>query len=391
MVSCPTKALDVLSGEEGYPVTSDVAALIARHEAFWNLEEVDRPLLDVGPYVPMGRLDVPARLDISFPEEGYLQPGMLDAHRLAEQARKDLEGLSPVNGDVFRVLAPYYAVPWIEATCGCPVWYSLPRGSMSAEPLPGGWEEAKTVRVRRDNPWLQKLLDFHKALSELADGGYPVTVPTPMRGPIDLLASAVGTRTASFALIDRPQEAHDLLKRFTEIWIQVVGEQIAQLPRFVDGWVTAYGVWTEGTNAVTQCDLAIMISPQMYAEFLVPCDEVICASLATPIIHIHTGCIHLLDPILTVESFAAIEISIDPHGPDVHQLIPHFQEVQRRGKPLFIQAYGSLTQPELDVLLQALSPRGLYARALLRPTGEKFWKTNLQPNNGKTRTESWRF
>lgn len=262
---------------------------------------------------------------------------------------------------------------------------------MSAKPLPGGWEEAKTLRVHRDNPWLQELLDFYTALVKLADGRLPVAVTNPMRGPMDLLVSALGTQAVSFALIDRPQKVHDLLKRFTDIWLQVVGEQIARLPRFADGWVTCFGVWAQGTSAVTQCDQAIMISPQMYAEFLVPCDEAICASLETPIIHIHSGAIHVLDPILTVKSFAAIEISIDPHGPDVHQLIPKFQQVQQSGKPLFIQAYGSLTQPELDLLLQALSPRGLYARALLRPMGEKFWQTNLQPNNRKTRTESWRF
>ncbi len=362
-------------------MTSDLTSLIVRHHAFWNLEDVDRPLLDVGKYSPMGRLDVPARRDINLPEKGWLQPGMLDPQCFAEQACQDLKGLGSVSGDLFRVLAPYYAVPWIEAMCGCPVWYSLSRGSMSAEHLPGGWEEAKTLRIHRDNPWLQALIDFHTTLIELADGRYPVAVPRPMRGPIDLLASVVGTEAASFGFIDRPQEAHDLLKRFTDIWIQVVGEQIPRLPRFMDGWSTSYGIWTPSTNAVTQCDLAIMISAQMYAEFLTPCDEAICASLETPIIHIHTGCIHVLEPILTVNSFAAIEVTIDPNGPDVQQLIPKFQKVQRAGMPLIVHAHGSLTQPELDVLLQALSPRGLCVFALLRPIAESFWKFNLHPGD----------
>ena len=118
-----------------------------------------------------------------------------------------------------------------------------------------------------------------------------------------------------------------------------------------------------GPNAVTQCDLAVSISPRTYAQYLVPCDERICANLAYPIIHLHSVGLHVLEQVLSVNGFAVIQVVVDPgpKDPTVRELLPAFQRVQAAGKPLIIHCT-TITQAELDSLLTALSPRGLCIR-----------------------------
>ena len=187
-------------------------------------------------------------------------------------------------------------------------------------------------------------------------------VSMPMRGPIDILGALVGVPEMCLAFVDQPQLVQDALARITDVWIDVVGEQIELVPPFEGGMACCeqYGLWVPGANAVTQCDLAVVISPRTYERHLAPCDERICASLEYPIIHLHSVSMHVLPIVLAVRSFAAIQIVVDsgPADPPLLSLVPHFQRVQAAGKPLIIHC-STIPQADLDALLAALSPRGL--------------------------------
>ena len=193
----------------------------------------------------------------------------------------------------------------------------------------------------------------------------------PMRGPIDMLGALVGVERMCFGFAESPQLVREALGIMTDIWIEVVGEQVALLPPFAGGMANCeqYGLWVPGTNAVTQCDLAVAISPRTYAQYLVPCDERICANLAYPIIHLHSAGLHVLEQVLSVKSFAAIQVVVDPgpKDPTVRELLPAFQRVQAAGIPLIIHC-NTIAPADLNALLAALSPRGLCIRTGLAET-----------------------
>jgi hypothetical protein len=150
-----------------------------------------------------------------------------------------------------------------------------------------------------------------------------------------------------------------------------VGEQLTRVPAFMGGMACCeqYGLWVPGTNAVTQCDLAVAISPRVYERFLLPCDERICGNMAYPIIHLHSVGLHVLDRVLSVAGFAAIQVVVDPGPADplLLSLLPAFQRVQMAGKPLIVHC-STITQVELDGLLAGLSPRGLCVAAVVGDT-----------------------
>jgi hypothetical protein len=344
------------------------ATLLARHRAFWSLAEVDRPLLTILPPSPWPPLQIPTPPGIELPAEGYLSPEMLDPERYFRLLCDRWDSVGPIEGDQFRTMTAYWYVPWLEAICGCPIWYVRDSGTMYSMLPTGGWDAARRLRIDRNNPWLRKLREFYVTLRELNAGRYPLGVAMPMRGPIDLLGALVGVEAMCLAFAEDTPLAQEVLTILTDIWIEVVGEQLALLPSFEGGVACCehYGLWVPGLNAVTQCDLAVAVSPRTYARFLVPCDERICASMAYPIIHLHSAAMHVLEPVLSVSAFAAIQVVVDP-GPDdprIVDLIPYFQRVQAAGKPLIVHCT-AIPRSDLDLLLTALSPRGLCIRTTL--------------------------
>ena len=91
--------------------------------------------------------------------------------------------------------------------------------------------------------------------------------------------------------------------------------------------------------------------------------------MAYPIIRLHSVGLHVLDRVLSVAGFAAIQVVVDPGpaDPPLLSLLPAFQRVQMAGKPLIIHC-STITQVELDGLLAGLSPRGLCVAAVVGDT-----------------------
>jgi hypothetical protein len=342
---------------------SMVEATRARHQAFWERSDTARPLLSIEPSFTLKPLEIPVYPGIELAPDGYLRPDMLDPQSHFNQLIAGWEDAGPVDGDLFRIMTPYLLVPWLEAICGCPVRYFRDAGTMYPEAPGGGWEHVLRLQPGRlDDPWRARLRMFLIVLRSLAAGRYPVGISMPMRGPLDMLAALVGVPEMCLAFAERPALVREALDRLTDIWIDVVGEQLTLLPPFAGGMAGCeqYGLWAPGPNAVTQCDLAVVISPRAYERLLVPCDERICASLAYPIMHLHSAGLHVLEPVLAVRGLAAVQIVVDPGtaDPPLLSLLPIFQRVQRAGKPLIIHC-STITQAEVDALLGALSPRGL--------------------------------
>jgi uroporphyrinogen-III decarboxylase len=325
--------------------------VLHRHRAFWTMEEVDKPLISVGRYQPTQPRQPFALVGGSLVQEGtIILPELVDAKRLVEHIG---EPSSVVNGDFIRGTGPY-DLCWTEAIVGCPIrWRS---GHVWSEPFLEDINHLGRLNPTPDNPWLSKLLETTQRLVEKAAGNYPVCQPL-LRGPIDIASAALGDEPLCWAMMDEPDQFKQLLAICTDLFITVAKTWCAASPAFQDGYCM-YGIWTPGATVRTQCDDAALLSPDLYQEFLIPCDERICAAFDYPLIHTHSGVLHIaVDALLELESLRAIQVSLDyPAGPSATALLPTFQRINRQ-KPLIIT--GGLAAAELDLLLNTLSPRGL--------------------------------
>lgn len=324
---------------------NELDQLIERHTAWWTRDNCI-VLEQVSEYIPPSTSPpeprtLPLAGGASLLEGQVLPPDQIDA----AQFYKDPPGdVTAVQGDFITGMSPPHLC-WTEAAVGCPV--RLVAGGPWAEPMAADWRQV--AQLETDPVWLGKLEAFTRLLADRAQGRCPLVQPL-MRGPADMLASAVGHEDALVALIDEPDLAGRFLARCAEIFIELAQCRLRHTPLFCDGYLSSYGIWAPGTVVRTQIDNATMLSPVMYRDQVLAHDRVIMEAFDFSLIHLHSGCLHVVDALFDVDELQAIQVSIDhPGGPLGHEVLPVLERVIRH-KPLIVT--GPVTPGELDSLRQ---------------------------------------
>jgi len=326
--------------------TGDLKRLQERHEAFWR-GEGDTPLKRVTTHVPLKKLgSIPLSNGRRAEEGQYITPDLIDPQQFFGTSNGQRQA---VNGDFIRSAGPPHLC-WTEAVLGCPI--RVVTGGPWAESFDRDWTDIG--RGCADERWLEKLDAFVDLLAARANGAYPIVQPL-MRGPVDMMASAVGHEPMCMALMEAPEASEAFLDVCAELFIQTANRRLAHTPRFEGGYISSYGIWAPGTVVRTQLDNATMLSPQVYRERVLRYDCKVMEAFDFPLIHVHSGCLHIADELLQIEALKAIQVSLDyPGGPLAAEVLPIFERIIQK-KPLIVT--GPLTRAELDDL-EALSPPG---------------------------------
>lgn len=334
-------------------------ALLERHLEYWDpgarvlLEEVTE-------YRPLGtgepRRGLPLADGSRSVEGQRITPELIDPKRFYGDAPGPG---SPVRGDFLAGMGPPHLC-WTEAVVGCPV--RVVTGGPWAEPFSADWRAVD--RLQPDVRWLAKLEEFVQLLAAFADGRFPVTQPL-MRGPADMMASAAGHESACLALVQEPAVAEAFLAWCAEMFLETARRRLAHTPPFAGGYLSAYGIWAPGTVVRTQIDNATMLSPAVYRDHVLPHDRRIIEAFDFSLIHLHSGCLHVVDPLLDVDALRAVQVSIDhPGGPLAVEVLPVLERIIRR-KPLIVT--GPVSAVELEDLRALASQGSLCLRVRLLP------------------------
>ena len=320
--------------------------LLERHEAFWN-GEGETPLRRVTEHCPLGESGGIPLADGSRAADGKsITPESIDPRRFYGE---DSGPKNAVSGDFIAAAGPPHLC-WTEAIMGCPVRVEV--GGPWAESVSGEWRDLE--RLKADERWLKKLDAFVDLLAERAGGSYPIVQPL-MRGPVDMMASFVGHERMCLALMEEPETAVAFLDKCADIFIQTAARRLEHTPEFAGGYLSSYGIWAPGRVVRTQLDNATMLSPAVYRERVLEADRRVIEAFDYPLIHVHSGCLHIADVLLGVEALKVIQVSIDfPGGPLAAEVMPILQRIVRK-KPLIVT--GPVTEEELAAL-EKLEPRG---------------------------------
>ena len=324
---------------------AELQSILARHEAFWR-REGEGPLISMQEHAPLeDRGGIPLA-DGTAAEEGQLiTPDMVDPHAFYASPPPD----TVIRGDFIAAEGPP-ALCWTEAAMGCPV--RMVTGGAWADPFVAAWDASSTIAPNQD--WLAKLDEFMDYLNERAQGGYPLTQPL-MRGPVDMMAAAFGHEEACLMLMSEPDAADAALDACADLFIDVAERRLAKTPRFHGGYLSAFGIWTPGTVVRTQVDNATMLSPQTYRERVLPFDRKVIEHFERTIIHLHSGCLHIIDELLEVDALTCMQVSIDfPGGPLAAESMDALRRMLER-KPLIVT--GPVYESEVEAL-RSLEPAG---------------------------------
>ncbi len=331
-------------------------AKIDRYKAFWNREEVDRPLVGfsyVGWY-PLEYFSVCRAWKVN----DHITPEMLEPERWLD----DYEGLlregEEADDDMLRGACPIQvAFPcFIPAILGCKIRV-LPDNVIGDE-LNLSWDEALRTRLDFQSPWYEKYVEFAHALVERSDGRYPVSHGAEL-GPTDLHALLRGHNESILDLVDEPEKSAELMMHLGGIFAEFFHATWKRLPLYRDGYFDAqYQLWAPGPIIRIQEDATAVFSPKLYRKLVQPVDRMIAGQFECNFIHLHSTSMFMLDAFLEIEELRCFEINIEPFNIPVEGMIRYYKMVQDAGRPLLIR--GSITEDEARLLMDSLDPRGLY-------------------------------
>lgn len=313
----------------------------SRMTAFWAREETERCCVSIR--VPVPGWQEPAHGNF------YFDTAAADAANRAAMAN------TVYFGEAFPCVFPYFGTAGIAEYTGCrptrtPVttWF---------EPwLTDDGPDASRIGFSHPEAF-ERQRDAVRELVEMSRGEYPVSV-TDNAGILDALAAIRGTDELMTDMIADPEFVEEGVRRLLPVYTRTQEELFALVRENNRGCVHSWmQLWAPERLAQLQCDLSVMISPDMYARFVLPELEALCAYLEYPVYHFDgQEQIRHLDHLLSVRRLRAIQWTPVAGQPPTSAFLPVLQRIQQAGKNLVL-----FPRPgEVADILGGLSSRGLH-------------------------------
>ena len=338
---------------------------IEKYRAFWNREDVERPLagFTFRGFFPIEEYKATS----GWQRDEVLTPDMVTPEEFMEDEERLLREGEVVDDDIIRGDSPLAAVvPWLSGMMGSEL--RIMPGNVADRELNLSWEELESIHLDHNNPWFKKYIEFAKALVERSQGRFPISQGA-FGGPSDLLALLQGSAQSILGLCEYPGKASNILSKLADIFVEITEEVWKHIPLFQGGYFDGmYQLWAPGPIARLQEDASGLYSPELYRKFLQPLDRRISSHFSNSFIHLHSTSMFLLDAFLEIEEIKCFEINNDESGPPIRKMIPYFQMVQRADRSLLIRGY--LTPHDIRLLTDSLDPRGLYLLCLVKNMDE---------------------
>ncbi|MBT3273237.1 MAG: hypothetical protein HN368_08795 [Spirochaetales bacterium] len=179
------------------------------------------------------------------------------------------------------------------------VWYS------ECIDNPENWP---ALSLTKTEPWWHSYKEIMLKVHEVSKGDYLVGMPA-FGSNLDVLAELRGTQNLLYDLIDRAGWVERKLEEINQAFFVAFDDYYEQI-QLADGSsaYTYFSIWGPGKVSQVQCDFAAMISPEMFADFVVLPLQRQCAWLDRSLFHLDgPNCICHLEHLLAIPELDAIQ------------------------------------------------------------------------------------
>ena len=192
---------------------------------------------------------------------------------------------------------------------------------------------------------------------KLAKNDYAVTL-TDNCGIADALAAMRGSDNFLMDMITDEDFVLEGIQKLLPIYKETQSQLYDLIKENNEGSVLSWmHLWAPGHCAQMQCDLSVMISPEMFAKFIMPELEELSSFLDYPVYHFDgQEQRRHLDMLLSIDKLKAIQWTPVAGQPKTSTYISELQKIQKAGKNLILFPQVN----ELEFLLDNLSSRGLH-------------------------------
>jgi len=357
----------------------ELAALLARHRAFWQRAPQNSFLRTAAIHAPSLPVALPQRDGSFLSHTDQLTPDMIDPAALITQVEQwdpgrpgaaqalDEQYLAYVGlGDSLPFTCPFSKIPWVEAMLGCPIM--MTEGQIWNEHYRGDPQEVVDRGLNFEhNAWYQLYLEFLRQMQDKLGPRFVVSPATLIRGVSDLVAAVMGVQEACVGWIDQPAFMARLLRVCTDAVLTVWDGGYKAVRPFQGGYMDSWGVWAPAPAVATQADHSTLLSAQMYRRQILPFDLEVIRCLPYSIFHLHNCGLHVAPVLLEVPELSVIEVFLDPYPAGERKAweIEMLRMIQQH-KPLILDV-NAPTFAESEWLLSQLDQRGLAFHARFGP------------------------
>jgi len=231
------------------------------------------------------------------------------------------------------------------------VWYQ-PFLSKNSDPA--------QIVYNSENRWWQAQRRLVAEGVQRSQGRYLVSMPDLIES-IDTIASLRGTTELLYDLVDCPEFVHALQRQIQPLWYHYFDELYTLIRDDMEGnSFSGFCIWGPGRTAKVQCDFSAMISPIMFAEFVVPYLSEQCEWLDYSVFHLDgPDCICHLDLLLDISGLNAIQWTPGAGQPGTGSLqwVSMYKRILDGNKSLLLLG---VAPHEIEPLIKEIGIKGVF-------------------------------
>lgn len=317
-----------------------------RYNEYWMMENHDRPLFRI--------TGIKEKRDSISDEHVSIEKMWMDSEYIISEARKSMENRI-YGGEALPILCADFGPDIFGAILGDDIKFS--RDTSWAKHVFKG-KDFSSIHLEFDenNDWWKKIQQKLMDLTADSNGDYLVGF-ADWHGGCDALVSLFGPEDVIYALCDCPEEVKRLNDELSDIFQIIMNRSYDIVRPYQEGSTHWIGLWHPGLWYTTSCDFNILLSPQMFEEFVLPPLQKDLGYLETSIYHLDgPGAFRHLDKLLEVSDLHGIQLVYGAGAPPALHWLPELKSIQAAGKGIHLTCLPS----ELETLLSELRPEGLF-------------------------------
>ena len=206
----------------------------------------------------------------------------------------------------------------------------------------GDWNDAPSIQYLQNNGWWRTHVDLIRAMTERAQGSFPIAIPDIIEN-MDILASLRGTEELCIDLMDQPLEIRKRLAQLDNAYIRFY-DVMYDIVKMEDesSCFTSFQIWGPGKVVKIQCDFSAMLSPELFAELVVPSLAIQCGYTDYSLYHLDgPDAIRHVDSLMSISALNALQWTAGAGQPDggCDRWYGIYDKVRSAGKSLHISIY----------------------------------------------------
>ena len=321
---------------------------LARQDAFWRCEVLDRPVVIMSLWKENPAYPPP-------PQKTWrsLRERWWDTDHVAASA---LYGTMNTQylGDALPLAYPNLGPEVFSAFFGQELEYS--EGTSWSIPVLKDWSKADDLQFDRDGIYFRQIVKMTDALLAAGKGRFYTGLIDFHPGG-DALAAFRDPINLCTDLLEYPDDVKALTQRVTDVYLEVHDffcDKLMAAGQAISSWP---GIVSSKRWYVPSNDFSCMISKKMFDEFFLPGIAEECAHMDASIYHLDgPGALQHLDSLLSIKELNAIQWVYGAGRGRASDWLPVYKKCQAAGKGLQI----GVGVDELDTIMENLKPEGVW-------------------------------